>query len=239
MDWLLKWYEQFWVNFVRLSLYCPALPADTRHSDGCAAANRGASGDGLRPAGADTPGSCVTATTVWQPTSLHVTPGLFLWPICAVWFIISPSAFPATYLNCMFLSTVSCAASPWFMLVLSWLSLFVWDAFIHCGSFLALKASVEGLTSPVGSMSHVDVFCWWTCWDSTLNSMNPLILLAVTPHHVFHTVFFFFLQFAMYFFLGIFLYDKKHLDFSLKNTRVHMLMQMILMVASCLILRFM
>lgn len=44
-----------------LSLYCPALPADTGHSDGCAAANRGASGDGLRPAGADTPGSGVTA----------------------------------------------------------------------------------------------------------------------------------------------------------------------------------
>lgn len=44
-----------------LRLYCPALPADTGHSDGCAAANRGASGDGLRPAGADTPGSGVTA----------------------------------------------------------------------------------------------------------------------------------------------------------------------------------
>lgn len=43
-----------------MSLY-PALPADTGHSDGCAAANRGASGDGLRPAGADTPGSGVTA----------------------------------------------------------------------------------------------------------------------------------------------------------------------------------
>lgn len=44
-----------------LRLYCPALSADTGHSDGCAAANRGASSDGLRPAGADTPGSGVTA----------------------------------------------------------------------------------------------------------------------------------------------------------------------------------
>ena len=47
--------------FTFLRLHCPALPADTGHSDGCAAANRGASGDGLRPAGADTPGSGVIA----------------------------------------------------------------------------------------------------------------------------------------------------------------------------------
>lgn len=47
--------------FTCLRLYCPALSADTGHSDSCAAANRGASGDGLRPAGADTPGSGVTA----------------------------------------------------------------------------------------------------------------------------------------------------------------------------------
>lgn len=58
-------------------MYCPALPADTGHSDGCAAANRGASGDGLRPAGADTPGSGVNAAlcqchdSVAATTRLH------------------------------------------------------------------------------------------------------------------------------------------------------------------------
>lgn len=51
-------------------LYCPALPADTGHSDGCAAANRGSGGDGLRPAGADTPGSGVTAGLCQCPDSV-------------------------------------------------------------------------------------------------------------------------------------------------------------------------
>lgn len=39
------------------------MPAGPGHSDGCAAANGGARGDGLGPAGADTPGSGVLAAT--------------------------------------------------------------------------------------------------------------------------------------------------------------------------------
>lgn len=70
-----------------LRLYCPALPADTGHSDGCAAANRGASGDGLRPAGADTPGSGVTAGLCQCHDSVTAyefacyNQGWFSWPI--------------------------------------------------------------------------------------------------------------------------------------------------------------
>ena len=48
---------------------------------------------------------------------------------------------------------------------------------ICCELFLALKTSVEGLTFTVGSMNRVVV-------GSVLNSMYPLILLAVTPYHI-------------------------------------------------------
>jgi len=47
----------------------PALPAGAGHGDGCAASNRHAGGDGLRPAGADTPGSGGTAALCHRITT--------------------------------------------------------------------------------------------------------------------------------------------------------------------------
>lgn len=78
-----------------LRMYCPALPADTGHSDGCAAANRGASGDGLRPAGADTPGSGVNAALCQCHDSVAATTRLH-----------------AYNQNCFFMTHLCCLVHP-------------------------------------------------------------------------------------------------------------------------------
>lgn len=114
-----------------LRMYCPALPADTGHSDGCAAANRDSSGDGLRPAGADTPGSGVTAGLCQcqrQCYGLQVCMqqrGLsYATHLCPVWFISALPACLYSSLNCMSLSTVCCVSGcpPVFMTVKTCLS---------------------------------------------------------------------------------------------------------------------
>lgn len=118
------------IIIICLRLYCPALPADTGHSDGCAAANWGASGDGLRPAGADTPGSGVTAAlcqchdsvTAYEFACYNQGCCFFSWPISVLFGSSSlpPSLPPASMsyscLNCMFLSTVCHVSTSGFRL---------------------------------------------------------------------------------------------------------------------------
>lgn len=95
-----------------LRLKYPALPAGAGHSNGCAAANWGASGDGLRPAGADTPGSGVTSSLCrchecYSPVVCMLQPGLFFHDpsLCC---LVHPLLLSMCYscLNCMLLSTM-------------------------------------------------------------------------------------------------------------------------------------
>lgn len=126
-----------------MSLY-PALPADTGHSDGCAAANRGASGDGLRPAGADTPGSGVTAAlcqchdcfTAYR-FACH-SQGCLYFYFSRTHLCCLVHHFPPKHVLQLHVPqhSVFCVSLR-FLLLLSWLSK------LSCACVLLLKASLE------------------------------------------------------------------------------------------------
>ena len=185
-----------------LRLCCPvlpALPADTGHSDGCAAANRGASGDGLRPAGADTPGSGVTAAALCQSHD-RVTAYKFacynqgclfflMTHLCAVWFILLPPqhVFQLPELHVPQHSVLRVSLG------------FRLHSHDHCLSelclFLAFKSKLcksdVFFLLPNEDKSHLkrESYVLKFAEEPALNSMDPKTFLAVTSHHL--AIFFF------------------------------------------------
>lgn len=152
-----------------LRLCCPALPADTGHSDGCAAANRCASGDGLRPAGADTPGSGVIAALcqchdrVTGHEFACYNQGCFSWPISVLfgWFPRPPptACLTAAWTAWSSAQCVLCqprvpACAQKTTVWLSWVCLLLLKA-----SFASQMLFFLMRMKAIWNMSHMVVFC--------------------------------------------------------------------------------
>lgn len=167
-----------------MSLY-PALPADTRHSDGCAAANRGASGDGLRPAGADTPGSGVTAAlcqchdcfTAYR-FACH-SQGCLYFYFSRTHLCCLVHHFPPKHVLQLHVPqhSVLCVS-------LQLLLLFSWLSKLSCACLLLLKASLESQTFLFSSADGCgEKYAEYTTEHLSEVCMDPHPLLAATVHH--------------------------------------------------------